>query len=341
MRTPKHSLIPAVVAAAVLALVAAPVAGQEREEFPPADAGEVLSGYTRGDGTIVLDDASFCRYLLGSAFGDQRLTYLALLDKSKKQKKARAGAFVAADDEVAVAACVSALDAFGSDDADDGLPGWARRAPVVPESLVTLLPDDFLARPLPELDAIGAAARTSGEGDLVSEPFSVTPGPWLAELDAADCDEWSGALRDARDPERSFELVDAREYLYELGGGHYYWDVTASDCEWRVDLVPVVLGPDPTPTPPPRAVVPALFSPDWNPYPDAPNPEHLTAAQAREAVLAAGLTTGECYPEDANRKDRVWKQEPVAGSLVEHGSPVDVWIRFDCDVYLGDRVILE
>lgn len=341
MRTGKPVLILAMLVATALTLASVPVAAQDREEFPLTADGEALAGYTRGDGTIVLDDASFCRYLLDAAFGDQRLTYLALLDKSKKQKRARAGAFEAAGDEAAVAGCIEALAAFGSDAPVDGLPGWARRAPVVPASMVALLPDDFVAQPLPRPDEIGAAARTSGVGDLVSAPFSVTPGPWLAELDAVGCAEWSGALRDARDPQRSFAMADTREYLYELDGGHYYWDVTASDCEWSVDLVPVELGPEPTPTPEPRAVVPALFSPDWNPYPDAENPEHLTAAQAREAVLAAGLTTGECYAEDGGRRDRVWRQEPVAGTLVEFGSPVDAWIRFDCDVYQGDRMATE
>ena len=221
MRIGKLSTIPAVLAAAALILTAAPAAGQAEEEFPAGDTAAPLTGYTRGDGTIVLDDASFCRYLLGSAFGDKRLTYLALLDKSKKQRKARAGAFTAGSDEAAVAGCVDALAAFGTESAADGPPGWARRAPVVPQSLVVLLPDDLLAQPLAQPDEIGEAARTSGTGSLVSAPFSVTPGPWLAELDAVGCDEWSGALRDAQHPERSFELADTREYLYELDGGHY------------------------------------------------------------------------------------------------------------------------
>jgi hypothetical protein len=207
--------------------------------------------------------------------------------------------------------------------------------------MVALLPDDFVAQPLPRPDDIGAAARTSGVGDLVSAPFSVTPGPWLAELDAVGCAEWAGALRDARDPARSFALADTREYLYELDGGHYYWDVTASDCQWSVDLVPVELGPEPTPTPEPRAVVPALFGPSWNRYPDAKNESFLTAAQAREAVLDAGLTTGTCHEERGNRRDRVWKQDPKAGTLVDYGSPVEVWLAQDCDVYQGDRIVME
>ena len=340
MRTGKLSSIVVVLATAALILTVVPALAQESEEFPAAD-GTPLSGYTRSDGIIVLDDSSFCRHLLGSAFGDRRLTYVELLDRSKKQKKARAAAFQAGDDEAAVNACAAALAAFRAEDAAAVLPGWAQRAPVVPAALEPLLPEDFVAQPLAQAAEIGAAARTSGRGDLVSAPFSVTPGPWLAALDAVGCDEWSGALRDARDPERAFELADTREYLYELDGGFYYWDVTASDCEWSVDLVPVVLGPEPTPTPEPRAVVPALFGPKWNPYPDAENSDHLTAAEAREAVLAAGLTAGECHQEKANRQDRVWRQEPIAGTLVEYGSPVDIWVSRDCEVYLGDRVLLE
>lgn len=341
MRTGRLSSIRAIAVAAVIALSAAPVAAQGQEEFPVADGTDTLTGYTRGDGTIVLDDASYCRLLLDSAFGDERLTYLSLLDKSKQQKRARTAAFQAGTDEAALGRCVEALAAFGAGGAEEDVPGWARRAPVVPQALTSLLPPDFLAQPLARPEQIGPAARTSGVGSLVSAPFSVTPGPWLAELDAVGCDEWSGALRDARDPGRTYELEGTREYLYELDGGHYYWDVSASDCEWSVDLAPVVLGPEPTPTPEPLAVVPALFSPDWDPYPDSLNPEHLTPALAREAVLEAGLTTGECYEEDGKRRDRVWKQEPVAGALVEFGTPVDVWVRYDCDVYRGERVVVE
>lgn len=336
-------------ALAVLVAVALPIAAQE--EFPGADPERPLSGYTRGDGTIVLDDASYCRYLLTAALGDERLTYVSLLDKSKKQKKARSGAFAAASDEEVLARCEEALAAFRSEEGTeaeaepagaDALPGWARRAPVVPQALAALLPSDFVAQPLASADEIGPAARTSGFGDVVSAPFSVTPGPWLAELDASGCDSWSGTLRDARDPERSFELAGTREYLYELEAGHYYWDVSSSACDWSVDLVPVVLGPEPTPTPEPRAVVPALFGPEWNRYPDAPNADWLTPALAREGVFAAGLTTGACVLDDSpNRGNRVWRQEPVAGTLVDFGTPVDVWAGADCDIYLGERVELE
>jgi hypothetical protein len=202
-----------------------------------------------------------------------------------------------------------------------------------------LLPDDFVAEPLAQPDQIGAAARTSGFGSLVSAPFSVTPGPWLAELDAATCESWDGTLHDARDPQLAFPLADSREYLYDLAAGHYYWDVTASDCEWSVDLVPVQLGPVPTPTPEPQAVVPRLFGPSWDRGMNAPNPDHLTPAQAREAVYAAGLVTGVCHlDESANRGDRVWQQEPIAGTLVDFGTAVDVWVGRDCDIYEGKRI---
>ena len=330
-----------------------PSAAQQEESFPGPDPEQPYTGYTRGDGTVVLDDASFCRYLLGATLGQEPLTRVQLLDKSKKQKKARGGAFKPDGDPAVLARCTDALAAFRTapptvgPDGDaaatpDPIPAWARRAPVVPEAFVSLLRDDLVAQPLASTDQVWPAARTSGFGDLVSPPFSITPGPWLAELHAVACDAWAGTLRNARDPERSFPLESTtREYLYELEGGYYYWDVSASDCDWSVDLVPVVLGPDPTPTPEPRAVVPALHGPDWNRYPDAPNADWLTATQAREAVLAAGLTTGTCHQEGANKGDRVWQQEPAAGALVEFGTPVEVWVERDCDVYEGDRVIVD
>ena len=335
------SLVVGLVATA-LVVASTGVVAQETEEFLGPDAESPLAGYTRSDGTVVLSDASFCRYILGTVVGDERLTYVDLLDKTKKQKKARKAAF-SATDEAAVTRCVEVLTA-SRDAAPEGdtLAAWARAAAVVPESVADLLPEDFAAEPLASPDEIGAAARTSGFGDLVSAPFSVTPGPWLAELDAAACASWDGTLRDARDPEFGFPLQGSREYLYELDAGHYYWDVTASDCDWSVDLVPVVLGPEPTPTPQPQATVPALFTPNWDRMPNAANPGHLTAAEARDAVLAAGLTTGTCHLDDSGKHgDRVWQQAPVSGTLVEFGSSVEVWIAVDCDIYEGIRVSTE
>ena len=340
MRNGKLASISTAFVALGLVLGAVPLAAQEAEEFPGSDAERPLEGYTRADGTIVLDDESFCRFVLSAALGEDRLTYVALLDKSKKQKRARKAAFTADSEAGTLARCVDALSAFGSDQPEEGeLPGWALRTPVVPDSLASLLPEDFVAQPLAQPDEIGAAARTSGSGDLISAPFSVAPGPWLAELHAVGCATWEGVLRDARAPERVFALGDTREYLYELDAGHYYWDVTAPDCDWSVDLVPVVLGPEPTPTPAPRAVVPALYGPEWNRYPDAPNEDFLTPALARDAVHAAGLTTGECHLD--GKGDRISQQQPIAGTLVEYGTLVDVWVGRDCDIYLGDRIVVE
>ncbi len=143
--------------------------------------------------------------------------------------------------------------------------------------------------------------------------------------------------------ESAIELQDNREYLYAIEAGHYYWDVTAPDCDWSVDLVPLELGPVPTPTPAPRAVVPALFGAEWDRYPNSPNPEWLRAAEAREAIYAAGLVTGSCTPETTNGipDDRVWKQDPAAGTLVEFGTSVDVWLGRDCDVFVGERILSE
>ena len=336
--------IPLVVALVATSLIGASLSAiaQESEEFLGPDADAPLSGYTRSDGTVVLTDESYCRYLLGTVVGDERLTYVGLLDKTKKQKKARKAAF-SATDESSVARCVEVLTANRTEAPDDDtLAAWARAATVVPESMAGLLPEDFAAEPLAQPDEIGAAARTSGFGDLVSAPFTMTPGPWLAELDAADCASWEGSLRDARDPEEGIRLQDSREYLYDLEGGHYYWDVSASDCDWSVDLVPVVFEPDPTPTPEPQAIVPPLFTDRWAARAGETNPGHLTAAEAREAVLAAGLVTGVCHLDNAARHaDRVWKQEPVAGSLVDFGTAVDIWVAEGCDIYEGTRVLVE
>ena len=349
MRPGKVSALTATVVVASL-LMAMPVVAQPAEEFPGPDAEAPLSGYTRSDGTVVLEDESFCRFLLGSVWSDQRLTYAGLIDKTKKQRKARRAAFEPASDEATVTRCVEAITAYrtGADPAEASvdvstLMAWARRVPVVPAALAGLLPEDFMANPLADPGQIGDAARTRGFGSEVTSPFAVTPGTWLAEVDAVACDSWAGTLRNARDAEQGIDLVDNREYLYDIDAGHYFWDVTASDCDWSVDLVPVVLGPEPTPTPAPRAIVPALFGSKWNRNLNAENPDYLTASLAREAVLAAGLVTGECFTDDAGsrRRDRVWQQDPLAGVLAEFGSAVDIWIAQDCDVYAGERVVEE
>lgn len=318
--------------------------GQETEEFLGPDPDSPLTGYTRSDGTVVLSDESFCRHLLSSALGDQRLTYVDLLDKTKKQKKAKRAAFTAGSDEGAVSRCVEVLTASRTEaPADDTIAAWARAADVVPQAMVGLLPEDFTAEPLAQPDSIGAAARTSGFGDMVSAPFSVAPGPWLAELDASTCATWTGTLRDANDPQNAFPLQDSREYLYELGAGHYYWDVSASDCDWSVDLVPVTLGPAPTPTPQPQAIVPRLYGTGWDRSMGAENPDHLTAPQAREVVFEAGLVPGTCHPDTSGARTdhKIWKQDPSAGTLVDFGTTVDIWVGRDCDVYTGERVIIE
>jgi len=344
VRTGRTTVAMVGVALAALLVGTLTVVAQESEEFVQPGSEIPLDGYTRTDGTIVLSDEAFCRHLLGGLWGSDELTYVDLIDKTKKQKKARRAGFQAGSDEETVARCAGIIAAFRTDPPeDDALAAWARRAPVVPEALAGLLPADLVARPLAQPDEVGQAARTAGFGDTVSAPFEMAAETWLAEVDASGCSEWTGSLRNARDAADAIELTGIREYLYSVDPGHYYWEVSASACDWSVDLVPIELGPVPTPTPAPRAVVPPLFSAEWDRGIGAENPDHLTAAQAREAVLEAGLVTGACTIDasGARKDDRVWQQDPVAGSLAGFGSAVDIWVGTDCDVYIGDRVIFE
>lgn len=337
----------AVIVSSVIAIalaLALPAMAQQTEEFP-GPTGSELEGYTRSDGTVVLTDAAFCSFLLGSIWEDDRLTFVDLLDRTKKQKKARAGAFAPGEDEATVSRCAEILDAYRTDaPEDDTLVAWARRSPVVPEALAGLLPDDFVADPLAQAAPVLEAARTTGFGSVISAPFLMEDETWLVQVDAAACPTWSGSLRNARDAEQIIAVDDNREYLYNVAPGHYYWDVTASDCDWSVDLAPVAIGRDPNATPPPRVPVPALAGEGWNR--GRPNESYLTATQARQAILDAGLTVGECVEQGLEVEGqgpidpgRVWAQDPIMGTLLEIGSPVNVTIVSDCDVVLGDRVL--
>ncbi len=344
MRKSKATVLITSIAAAALLAGSMPAMAQDHEEFPQPGTELPLDGYTRTDGTIVLSDEAFCRHLLGSLWADDRLTYADLIDKTKKQKKAKGAAFQPGSDGDTLARCTDIISAFRAEPPeDDTLAAWARRSPVIPEALAALLPEDFVARPLAQPDEIGDAARTSGFGDTVSAPFEMDSETWLAEVDALGCDDWTGSLRSARHADIAIELNGIREYLYNVDPGHYYWEVSAPGCDWSVDLVPIALGPDPNATPVPRIPVPKLFGEKWSRSPGQTNPDYLTAAQARQVLIDAGLVVGQCteQPEGFVGAGRVWGQDPIPGTLVEPGSPVDVFIVSDCDVVLGDRVILE
>lgn len=347
MRTTKTAALLAGITLVALVATAMPAMAQEPEQFPQPGSELPLDGYTRTDGIIVLADEAFCRYLLGSLWSGDELTFADLIDRSKKQTTARSAAFEPGDDAETLSRCAQIIGAFRIEPPeDDTLAAWARRSPVVPEALATLLPDDLEARPLAQPDEVGAAARTSGYGDTVSPPFEMDSETWLAEVDAVGCSEWTGTLRNARDASDTIELTGIREYLYNVDPGHYYWQVSAPACDWSIDLVPVELGPDPDATPGPRVAVPTLFGEGWNSR--KLNQGYLSAAQARQALLDAGLTVGECVEEPFEVEGqgfisagRVWGQEPAPGTLLELGSPVDVFIVSDCDIVLGDRVPVE
>ena len=339
MRSGKASAWMAGISAALLMMSAVPAIAQS-EEFPLPGSEAPLEGYTRSDGTIVLSDDSFCRFLLGSLWGSDQLTFSDLIDKSKKQKKARAAAFEPASDEATLARCAETVAAFRVEAPEgDTVAAWARRSPVVPEAFAGLLPEDFVARPLAQAAPVEDAARTSGFGSLVSAPFAVEGETWLAEVDAVACAEWTGVLRNARDADVSVELSDNREYLYNIPPGHYYWEVAAPDCDWSVDLVAIELGADPNATPLPRIPVPKLFGDEWR-RGAFENEDFLSAAQARKALLDAGLAVGECTEQEQwpVAAGRVWGQDPQPGTLLDAGSPVDVFVVSDCDIVLGDRL---
>ena len=258
MRTGKAAALVAGITLLAFIATTMPAMAQQREEFPQPGSEQPLDGYTRADGTIVLADEAFCRYLLGSLWSDDELTFADLIDESKKQKAARAAAFEPGADADTLARCADIIGAFRVEPPqDDTLAAWARRSPVVPEALASLLPDDFEARPLAQPDEVGAAARTSGFGDTVSAPFEMAAETWLAEVDAVGCSEWTGTLRNARDAADAIELNGIREYLYNVSPGHYYWEVSAPPATGASTWSRSSWAPTPTPRPRPGCPCPS------------------------------------------------------------------------------------
>jgi hypothetical protein len=305
--------------------VALPAAGQEYEEYErPAIEGAVR-GYERSDGIIVLDDEGFCSHLLGGIWGSKRLTEARLIGSSKKkQKRARKAAVEPVSDAAVLATCAAVLNAFRLETPeDDALAPWARERAVVPEALARFLPVDPITDPLKTPPPLGEGGRTSGFGDRVSPPFVLQAGDYYAEPDAAACERWVGRIRSAADPSQDPAPLTAASYLYRIEGGVYYWDVSASDCDWSVDLVPR-----------PMAEMPRLIG-TGRPVPRAENPEWLTVEAAREALDAAGLVVVSCeeifrFPYASRR---IVEQDPPPGTLMEPGSSVSLVVRESgCDV---------
>jgi hypothetical protein len=342
VRSGRAWLFTAVVVTTALVASSVAVLAQGEEEFPgPGD--QPLPGYTRSDGTIVLTDEAFCAFLLGSLWDQRELTFRDQIDRTRKQRRAKAAAFDPAQDEATISRCAEVVAAYrGEPPEDDSVAPWARRSPVVPEALAGLLPDDLVASPLAVAAPVLEAARTSGFGDTVSAPFEMPEETWLVQVDAAACAEWAGRLIDARDGTNVIEVADNREYLYNVRPGHYYWDVTAPDCDWSVDLAIVEIGEDPNATPLPKVPAPKLYGDIWSRADMNANGAYLTAAQARQALLDAGLEPGECTEAMTEfvSADRVWAQEPIPGTLLELGSPVAIFIGQDCDIFRGERIEL-
>jgi hypothetical protein len=314
---------------ALMAMLALPVAAQEYEDYerPPIEA--PVRGYERGDGVTVLDDRGFCSYLLGAIWGDERLTFRGLINRSRQQRPAKRAAFRPITDEPTLDRCVEALNAFRLEAGEeDTLPTWARERPVVPEALTGLLPADPVSDPLATPPPIGDGARTSGFGSRASAPFVLWGGDYYAEPDATACEAWSGTIRALGDPSVAAASVDGPTSLYDVPMGNYFWDVVASACDWSVDLVYVPQVPDPTPTPRPMATVPSLIGPGQF-APGEANPEWLMVEEAREAIAAAGLVVGGCTEQFEFRypPGRVIAQDPPPGTIVELGSAVDVVVR--------------
>ena len=100
MRSPTTAGVVVAILALALAVAAFPALAQEEEGptateggFERPSVGVPVEGDERDDGTIVLANQDFCSYLMSEIWGTDKLTYRDLIDRTKKQKKARAAAF--------------------------------------------------------------------------------------------------------------------------------------------------------------------------------------------------------------------------------------------------------
>lgn len=325
----------------LLLVTAVPAIAQDGEEPSAApgatslerpSVGEPVEGVERTDGIVVLADEDFCSYVLGELWGRDKLTFRALIDGSRKQRKAKRASFRPYADAATLERCAGILDAFRQEAPEgDTLPAWARESPVVPTAVAALLPADLLSDPLAVPADIGDGARTTGFGDARTAPFVLWGGAYFIEVDADACDSWIGSIRSASDPSVEAAVIDATTYVYGVPTGNYFWDVEAADCDWSVDLVVFELPPDPTPTPVPKTEVPALRGPQW--HPGAENPDFLTPEQAGEVLRELGLTVNICQVVRDPRIEggRIAAQDPPAGTLVEPGSSIRVHVTWPSD----------
>jgi hypothetical protein len=330
MPRPRHLSLAILVIGIMLGVGATPAAAQEDQEelsLPAIDG--TVQGHLRSDDIVVLDDESFCTYMLASLWGTDELTFSRLLDRTKRQKKARRAAFQPASDTDVLTRCVAVLNAYRDRSAiEDDLPSWARESAVLPAALARFLPTDAttaLADPPPPTDG----ARTEGFGSRQSAPFTLFGGAYYIEPSTEGCASWTGAIRQADAPDNVLATVDGPLNLYDVELGTWFWDVTAPDCDWSVDISPLVIV-EATPTPRPTATVPQLVGVDpWNPTDGSQNDDWLTVEAAKAALDAAGLVVGACTEafEFPYSPGRVIGQEPAPGTVVELGSAVNVTVR--------------
>ena len=178
MSRPRHLPLAILVIGIMLGAGATPIAAQEDqdEDLPLPAIDGTVQGHLRSDDILVLDDESFCTYMLASLWGTDELTFSRLLDRTKRQKKARRAAFQPASDTDVLTRCVAVLNAYRDQSAiEDDLPSWARDSVVLPAALARFLPADAttaLAEPPPPTDG----ARTEGFGSRQSAPFTLFGG---------------------------------------------------------------------------------------------------------------------------------------------------------------------
>ena len=159
--------------------------------------------------------------LIGATFGSTaRFVPEGMIGKAKKAQRESLARFAAPGDAT-TALCAEVLVGLGST--------------ILPESLSPLLE---LAGETEPAAPSGEGLEIDGTGPWISGRFRLEGGTYLVLVAASACESWEAMLMDATANPVSSEAITESDLLEGIEPGIYYWNVTASDCDWSLRTLP-------------------------------------------------------------------------------------------------------